>query len=103
MPRRGNKYYTLVKGAEPAMKQFKMEIAQDLGFGEALEQDEENAFRKFTTEMTGQIGGEMVRRIQAAGEMAILQRYKEGADKLMPAAPDVSEVRNVTNTGKTPV
>lgn len=103
MPRRGNKYYTLVKGAEPAMKQFKMEIAQDLGFGAALEQEEDNSFRKFTTEMTGQIGGEMVRRIQAAGEWAIMERYKEGAKRLMPELPDVSKVRKVTNTGNTPV
>ena len=102
MPRRGNRYFTLVKGAEPAMRAFKMEIAKELGYGDALQEDEDNAFRKFTTEMTGNIGGEMVRRIQAAGEKTIMEKYKNGAQSLMPDLPPVASVRNVTNTGNTP-
>lgn len=99
MPRRGNRYFVLVKGAEPAMQAFRMEIAKDLGFGDVLENDE-HGFRKMTTEQVGQIGGEMVRRIQAAGEMAIMDRYNKGANKLMPDLPGVEQVRDVTNTGK---
>ncbi len=102
MPRRGNKYFTLLKGAEPAMKAFKMEIARELGYGDLLANDD-NAFNKFTTEQVGQIGGEMVRRIQAAGEAAILEKYKAGAQSLMPNIPDANQVRNVSNTGQTPV
>lgn len=101
MPRRGSRHFVLVKGAETAMLAFRMEIAGDLGFSDLIE-DDDHGFRKLTTEQAGQIGGEMVRRIQAAGEWAIMERYKEGQQRLMPELPDVDQVRNVTNSGKKP-
>ena len=74
------KRIVLVKGAERAMEAFKMEIATELGFNIETQDD----FKKLTTETVGIIGGEMVRRIQAAGEYAIMQRYDKGEKSLMP-------------------
>jgi len=102
MPRRGNRYFTLVKGAEKAMEAFKLEIARDLGYDVDLENNED-FYRKLTTEQVGQIGGEMVRRIQAAGEKAIMDRFKSGAERLMPDVPGIQDIRNVTNTGRIPM
>jgi len=98
MPRRGGRHYVLVKGAEQAMEAFKYEIARDLGLLDKVEQE---GFHNLTTTEVGQIGGEMVRRIQAAGEWAILQRFRAGEQRLMPpdALPDPKRVREVTNNG----
>lgn len=100
MPKRGGRHYVLVKGAEEAMRAFKIEIARDLGLGDKI-QEGEDAFKGMTTVEVGLIGGEMVRRIQAAGEWAIKQRYDRGEKRLMPEEilPDPSRVRDVTNQG----
>jgi hypothetical protein len=89
----------LVKGAERAMEDFKMEIARDLGLAEKIDAD--GSYKGLTTLEVGQIGGEMVRRIQAAGEFAIMQRYNEGHERLMPeeVMPEQKNVRSVTNNG----
>jgi hypothetical protein len=102
MPRRGGRHYVLVQGAERAMEAFKMEIIEDLGLHGALAN---GGFKAMTTTQVGQIGGEMVRRIQAAGEFAILQRFNAGESRLMPTdvLPDPRDVREVTNNGNTTV
>lgn len=94
MPRRGGRHQVLVKGAERAMDAFKMEIASDLGI------DAENT-RALTTEQAGSLGGEMVRRIQAAGEWAIKQRYENNESRLMPedVLPKPEDVMAVSNRG----
>lgn len=99
MPRRGGRHQVLVHGAEQAMEAFKMEVAKDLGLDELIAKD--GSFKNLTTLQVGQIGGEMVRRITAAGQFAILQRYKEGAERLMPeeVLPPKDDVRGVTNNG----
>jgi Small, acid-soluble spore proteins, alpha/beta type len=99
MPRRGGRHQVLVKGAEQAMEAFKLEIAQDLGLAELIDAD--GSYKNFTTVQVGQIGGEMVRRIQAAGEQAIMERFKSGQGRLMPdeVLPARSAVRSVTNNG----
>jgi hypothetical protein len=99
MPRRGGKHYVLVKGAEEALDKFKMEIAQDLGLDHKIHTD--GSFKNFSTVEVGQIGGEMVRRIQAAGEHSIMQRYKAGESRLMPEEllPKKEDIREVTNNG----
>lgn len=99
MPRRGGRHYVLVKGAERAMEAFKMEIAQDLGLADKIERD--GSFKNLTTVEVGQIGGEMVRRIQAAGQHAIKQRYDNNESRLMPSEvlPDPNALREVTNNG----
>lgn len=99
MPRRGGRHQVLVKGAERAMEAFKLEIAADLGLAHKI--DEDGTYHNFTTVEVGQIGGEMVRRIQAAGELAIMQRYVAGEKRLMPAEvlPNPRSVRSVTNNG----
>lgn len=99
MPRRGGRHMVLVKGAEAAMTAFKMEIAGDLGLLDKI--DEDGSFKHMSTVEVGQIGGEMVRRIQAAGEFAIKQRYEQGLDRLMPeeVLPSPKSVRTVTNNG----
>jgi hypothetical protein len=99
MPRRGGRYFVLVKGAEKAMDAFKMEVAQDLGLEHKIDAD--GTFRDMTTTDVGQIGGEVVRRIQAAGEWAIKQRYEAGERRLMPeeVLPPKTRVRSVTNIG----
>jgi hypothetical protein len=57
--------------------------------------------RKLTTEQAGSIGGEMVRRIQAAGEWAIKQRYENNEPRLMPeeVLPKPEDVVSVSNRG----
>lgn len=99
MPRRGGRHYVLVKGAEKAMEAFKLEIAQDLGLAHLIDRD--GTYKNMTTVQVGQIGGEMVRRMQAAGEYAILQRFEAGETRLMPdeVLPDKDDVREVTNNG----
>lgn len=99
MPRRGGRHQVLVKGAERAMEAFKLEIAMDLGLAHKI--DEDGTFHQFTTVEVGQIGGEMVRRIQAAGEFAVMQRYINGEQRLMPpeVLPPQRSVRSVTNNG----
>lgn len=99
MPRRGGRHYVLVKGAEAAMEAFKFEIAQDLGLDKKIDQD--GTYKQMTTVEVGQIGGEMVRRIQAAGEFAIKQRFDEGHKRLMPqeVLPRQDAVRPMTNNG----
>jgi hypothetical protein len=99
MPRRGGRHYVLVKGAEEAMEAFKYEIAQDLGLADKIDKD--GTYKEMTTVEVGQIGGEMVRRIQAAGEFAIKQRFDEGNGRLMPqeVLPQTKDVRAVTNNG----
>lgn len=99
MPRRGGRHFVLVKGAEDAMSAFKYEIAKDLGLDHKIDTD--GTYKDMTTVEVGQIGGEMVRRIQAAGEWAIKQRYEEGNGRLMPedVLPDPNRVREVTNNG----
>lgn len=99
MPRRGGRHFVLVRGAERAMESFKLEIARDLGLDHLI--DEAGSYHKMTTLQVGQIGGEMVRRIQAAGEFAIMQRYNEGHERLMPeeVLPDPKRVRSVSNNG----
>lgn len=98
MPRRGGRHQVLVRGAEQAMEAFKMEIAMDLGLGDIIMQD---GYKHLTTTQVGQIGGEMVRRINAAGQLAIKQRYEAGEQRLMPddVLPAKHEVREVTNNG----
>jgi|GEM_PF-2796533 len=99
MPRRGGRHYVLVKGAEQAMEAFKLEIAKDLGLDHLIDRD--GTYKNMTTVQVGQIGGEMVRRVQAAGEFAIMQRFKEGQVRLMPdeVLPEPDAVRQVTNNG----
>lgn len=99
MPRRGGRHYVLVKGAEDAMDAFKLEIAEDLGLADKIDLD--GTYKQMSTVEVGQIGGEMVRRIQAAGEWAIMQRYAEGKDRLMPedVLPKKSQVRDLSNAG----
>lgn len=99
MPRRGGRHYVLVKGAERAMEAFKLEVAEDLGLAHLI--DEAGSYHQLTTLQVGQIGGEIVRRIQAAGEFAIMQRFNEGATRLMPeeVLPDPRRVRSVSNNG----
>lgn len=99
MPRKGGKHMTLVKGAEDAMYAFRLEIAKDLGLADKLAAD--HSFKNFTTVEVGQIGGEMTRRIQAAGEYAVMQRYKAGEKRLMPeeVLPDPSRIQERTNAG----
>lgn len=99
MPRHGGKHVVLVKGAEDAMKAFKMEIAEDLGLMEKI--TEANDFRNLSTVEVGRIGGEMVRRLQAMGEKLVKERYDSDCDRLLPAEllPKDSLVRSVSNNG----
>lgn len=99
MPRRGGKHVVLVKGAEEAMRAFKQEVAADLGLLDKMGPDA--SYRNLSTVEVGNIGGEMVRRMQAAGEFAILQRFKEGQKRLMPeeVLPDPNSLRSVSNNG----
>lgn len=115
MPRRGGRHYVLVKGAEEALDAFKYEVAVDLGLkpisSNPLDPNSDGPnsdgslnrdwFKNLTTQQVGLIRGTMVRRIQAAGEWAILQRYKNNQRPLMPpeALPPDQQIRDVTNTG----
>lgn len=100
MPKHGGKRYVLVKGAEEAMEKFKMEIAQDLGLADKFGVGAD-MFKNLTTTEVGTIGGEMVRRIQAAGEYAIKERYEAGESRLMPESvlPNPNLVREISNNG----
>lgn len=97
MPRRGGRHQVLVKGAERAMDAFKMEIATDLGIDNMIDGNTQ----ALTTVQAGSIGGEMVRRIQAAGEWAIKQRYENNEPRLMPedVLPKPEDVQAVSNRG----
>lgn len=97
MPRRGGRHQVLVKGAERAMDAFKMEVAQDLGIANMVNGET----RKLTTEQAGSIGGEMVRRIQEAGEWAIKQRFENNEPQLMPpdVLPPKGQVQAISNNG----
>lgn len=99
MPRRGGRHVVLVQGAEAAMQAFKMEIAGDLGLLHLIGPG--GSFKEMTSVQVGQIGGEMVRRITAAGQYAIKQRYEAGAKRLMPeeVMPPKDSVRMVSNNG----
>lgn len=99
MPRRGGRHQVLLRGAEEAMTAFKLEIAKDLGLDHLIEKD--GSYKNLTTLQVGQIGGEMVRRITAAGQYAIKKRYEAGLPRLMPdeEMPDKDDVRQVTNNG----
>lgn len=99
MPRRGGRHYVLVKGAERAMEAFKIEVLKDLGLFSKVSED--GSYKGLTTLEVGQVGGEMVRRIQAAGEYAIKSRFEMGEQRLMPpeVLPDPKAVREVTNNG----
>ena len=81
------------------MTAFKMEIADDLGLLDKIDAD--GSFKMMSTVEVGQIGGEMVRRIQAAGEYAIKQRYEQGMARLMPeeVLPNPKALREMTNNG----
>lgn len=99
MPRRGGRHKVLVKGAEQAMEAFKLEIAQDLGLADLIGKD--GSYKQMTTLQVGQIGGEMVRRIQAAGEFAIMQRFANNEPRLVPdeVLPDKDSVQEMSNNG----
>lgn len=99
MPRRGGRHKVLVKGAEHAMEAFKLEVAQDLGLARLIDKD--GSYKNMTTVQVGQIGGEMVRRIQAAGEFAIMNRYNNHEERLMPeeVLPKKEDVQEMTNNG----
>jgi hypothetical protein len=81
------------------MEAFKIEIAKDLGLFHKITED--GSYKGLTTLEVGQIGGEMVRRMQAAGEFAIKARFDMGEQRLMPpeVMPDPRAVREVTNNG----
>jgi hypothetical protein len=100
MPRHGGKHIVLVKGAEEAMRAFRMEIAEDLGLGEKLGEGEDT-FKNFTTVEVGTIGGEMVRRLQAMGENVVKERYAKNEKRLLPdeLMPQTKSVRSVSNNG----
>lgn len=99
MPRKGGKHVVLVTGAEEAMRAFKQEVAADLGLLDKM--GPEMSYRGLSTIEVGNIGGEMVRRMQAAGEFAIWQRFKNGEKRLMPeeVLPDPRTLRSVSNNG----
>lgn len=99
MPRRGGRHKVLLKGAESAMEAFKLEVARDLGLADLIDKD--GSYKNMTTVQVGQIGGEMVRRINAAGQFAIMQRHKEGSERLMPAEvlPPPEDLQEMTNNG----
>lgn len=90
MPRRGGRHFVVLSGAERAMEAFKEEIAEDLGLGTKVR---ENGWTGLTTQEVGTIGGEMVKRIMVAGELAILERFKAG-QSLSPKLPDDIVVNN---------
>lgn len=100
MPRKGGKHVVLVKGAEHAMEKFKYEVASDLGLAQKID-TAGGSYKGLTTVEVGQIGGEMVRRIQAAGEYAIKQRFEQNATRLMPeeVLPDPKMLQDMTNNG----
>lgn len=102
-PRRGGRHYVALQGAENAMQAFKMEVAKDLGLADLIASG--GGFKNLTTEQVGQIGGEMVRRSQLAAEYAILQRYNNREERLMPpeVLPPLDQVRPMTNNGNVAV
>lgn len=103
MPRRGGRHFTLLSGAEDAMQAFRMEIAQDLGLGEKIN---EYGWEGLTTKEVGSIGGEMVKRIMIAGELDILQRFQSGQQRLTPEIPPdirLNDVRRREAPGPGPV
>lgn len=90
MPRRGGRHFTVLDGAERAMEAFRMEIAEDLGLLPKLEQ---GGWTNLTTQEVGSIGGEMVKRIMVAGEMAVVERFKAG-ERLSPQLPSNIMINN---------
>ena len=104
MPRRGGRHEVLVRGAEHAMEKFKYEVAQDLNLAGKIDAAN-GSYKGLTTLEVGQIGGEMVRRIQAAGEWAIKQRYDKNEPRLMPeeVLPNPNMIKEVTNNGNTAI
>lgn len=99
MPRRGGRHKVLVHGAEAAMDMFKIEVATDLGLAHLI--DATGGYKNMTTYQVGLIGGEMVRRINAAGQYAIKQRFEAGEQRLLPAdvMPDPKTIRDISNNG----
>lgn len=102
MPRHGGRHVVLVQGAEQAMHAFKLEIAADLGLDAKIGTGM-SAYKNLTTAEAGQLGGTMVRRIQAMGELMIKQRYEAGEKRLLPPEllPSGEYVRDVSNNGNT--
>lgn len=97
MPRRGGKHFTVLEGAQSAMEAFRMEIAEDLGLLPILR---DKGFKGLTTQQAGSIGGEMVKRIMVAGEMAVVDRHKNG-QKLSPNIPSDTIINSMDpTTGK---
>lgn len=90
MPRRGGRHFVVLSGAERAMEAFKEEIAEDLGLGDKVRS---SGWTGLTTQEVGSIGGEMVKRIMVAGEIAVLERFKAG-QKLSPTIPDHTIINN---------
>lgn len=98
MPRRGGRHFVVLEGAEGAMDAFKMEIALDLGLADKLRT---SGWKGMTTQETGTIGGEMVKRIMVAGEQAILDRHNAG-QKLSPEIPVGTMINNADPVTKRP-
>ena len=73
MPRRGNRNVIVLRGAEPAMDAFKMEIAKELGLDQKIR---EVGWEGLTTREVGSIGGNMTKRMVLAGEKTLRDQFK---------------------------
>jgi hypothetical protein len=73
------------------MEAFKHEVAEELGLAEKLD---EIGWSGMSTIEVGTIGGEMVRRVMIAGEIAILDRYMNGERPLLPRLADAKQLRS---------